>query len=282
MAFSSTLPAHQFIPVRRIDNARDLGGYPVQDGRTVRTGLLLRAAHLFDATDADLRYLSAIPVSKVIDFRLEDEKKGKEDRMVPGAEYISLPLDASGNAAASASADEKKRFGRRNKFDVKKFIVLASFNDLAKRIARALYTTLFFSPVCQEQFAIFFRHVISCENGAVLYHCTQGKDRTGVASALLLSALGASRETILADFDVTNSVYEADVRKYSRRVRFWGGKEEELAVVRSFIGCSKENFTNALDRLYSEYGSMESYLEKVLGVTAADREVLKSRYLETR
>ena len=280
MAVSTSVFAQQFLPVKGIVNARDLGGYALQKGETLRNSVLIRAAHLAEATDADLSYLSGIPVAKVIDFRKEEEKRGKEDRMIPGAEYIVLPIDASGNAAGQASEKEKKKLSKGKKFDIRKLIVFAAFNDKAKVVAREMYPTLLFDPKCQMQFAEFFRQVLSTENGAVLYHCTQGKDRTGIASALLLAALGADRKTIVADFDATNKVYEDDVRKYSRRVRFWGGKEEEIAVVKAFMGCNTENFVKALERVDAEYGSLEAYLEQVLGVTAADREVLKERYLK--
>ena len=279
MVVSTSVFAQQFLPVKGIVNARDLGGYALQDGETLRNGVLIRAAHLAEASDADLCYLSGIPVAKVIDFRKEEEKRGRGDRMIPGAEYIVLPIDASGGAAGEVSEKENKQFSKGKKFDVRKIIVFAAFNDKAKIVAREMYPTLLFDPDCQKQFAEFFRQVLSTENGAVLYHCTQGKDRTGIASALLLAALGADRETIVADFDATNKVYEDDVRKYSRRVRFWGGKEEEIAVVKAFLGCNTENFVKALDRVDAEYGSLEAYLEKVLGVTAADREVLRERYL---
>ena len=280
MAVSTSVFAQQFLPVKGIVNARDLGGYDLQKGETLRNSVLIRAAHLAEATDADLSYLSGIPVAKVIDFRKEEEKRGKEDRMIPGAEYIVLPIDASGNAAGQASEKEKKKLSKGKKFDIRKLIVFAAFNDKAKVVAREMYPTLLFDPDCQMQFAEFFRQVLSTENGAVLYHCTQGKDRTGIASALLLAALGADRKTIVADFDATNKVYEDDVRKYSRRVKFWGGKEEEIAVVKAFMGCNTENFVKALERVDAEYGSLEAYLEQVLGVTAADREVLRERYLK--
>lgn len=280
MALSSPVYAQQSLPVKGIVNARDLGGYHVQDGRTVRTGLLLRAAHLADATDADIKYLSGIPVARVIDFRKAEELPGKKDRPVPGAEYLNLPVDASGNAMAQATDEEKKKFTGRKKFDVKKVIVPAAFNDKAKRIAREMYPTLLFEPECQKQFALFMRLVLNTGSGAVLYHCTQGKDRTGIASALLLAALGADRETIVVDFDATNRVYEKDVSKYTRRVRFWGGKEEETAVVKAFLGANTENFVKALDRIDREYGSMEEYLERALGFTASDREALKARFLQ--
>lgn len=271
--------AQQFLPVKGIVNARDLGGYTMLDGRIVQSGRLLRAAHLADATDEDIRNLERLPVTAIIDFRKEQEKVGKVDREVPGARYTSLPIDPSGNAMATATEEEKKKFSGQKKFDVKKVIVFAAFNKKAQAVAREMYPTLLFDPDCQQQFARFFRLVLETENGAVLFHCTQGKDRTGIASALLLAALGADRETIVADFDATNRVYEKDVRKYSRRVKFWGGKEEEVGVVKAFLGCNTENFIKALDRIDQEFGSLQAYLKGPIGLTDADIQTLRERYL---
>lgn len=251
----------------------------MEDGRIVQSGRLLRAAHLADATDEDIRNLERLPVTAVIDFRKEQEKVGKVDREVPGARYTSLPVDPSGNAMATATEEEKKKFSGQKKFDVRKVIVFAAFNKKAQAVAREMYPTLLFDPDCQQQFARFFRLVLETDHGAVLFHCTQGKDRTGIASALLLAALGADRETIVADFDATNRVYEKDVRKYSRRVKFWGGKEEEVGVVKAFLGCNTENFIKALDRIDQEFGSLQAYLKGPIGLTDADIQTLRERYL---
>ena len=263
-----------------IVNLRDLGGYEVEGGFRVKTGKLIRSAHLADATDADIAYLESLPTSLVVDFRTEVDLKGKANRVVPGAKYVNLPVDASGNAAANASEEEIKKVTGRKKFEVKKVIMFAAFNDKAKAIAREMYPTLLFDPDCQRQFAKFFRLVLDTADGAILYHCTQGKDRTGIASALLLAALGASRDTIVADFDATNKVYEKDVRKYSRRVRFWGGKEEEIAVVKAFLGANTENFINALDAIDLQYGTIESYLKGPMNLTDEDLRILRERYLK--
>ena len=280
MFISQTELSQQFLPVKGIVNARDLGGYTMQDGRKLRDGVLLRAAHLAEATDEDLQWLSNLPVAKVIDFRIEEEKKGKVDRDIPGASYLSLPIDASGNAMASATEKEKKKFAKQKKFDIKKVAVMVAFNKKAQAIAQNMYPMMLFNPVCQQPFAHFFQQVLQTENGAVLYHCTQGKDRTGVASALLLAALGADREIIVADFDATNRVYEKDVKKYVRRVKFWGGKEEEIAVVKAIMGCNTDNFIKALDAVDAQYGSLETYLKGPLGLTDEDIQTLRDRYLE--
>ena len=280
MRISSSEFKQQFIPVQGIVNARDLGGYIMQDGRKLRDGLLIRTAHMADATDTDLQYLSEIPLAKVIDFRKEEEKRGKDDRMVPGAEYICLDIDASGNLVNQASDDEKKLFTGQKQFDIKNFMLMAAFNQTAQMIAHQMYPNLLFHPDCQKQFRQFFRLILETENGAILYHCTQGKDRTGIASALILAALGASREIIVADFDATNRVYEKEVHRCCQTVRQMGGEEVEIDTVKAFLGANTHNFIKTLDRIDHEYGSMEAYMKGPIGLTDNDILTLRERYLE--
>ena len=101
-----------------------------------------------------------------------------------------------------------------------------------------------------------------------------------MAAAFILAALGAGRDTIIADFDETNRHYAQDLKKFSRRVRFWGGKEEELAVVKAFIGANTENFIKTLDLIDDRYGSMESYLKGPLKLSDTDLQTLRERFLE--
>lgn len=269
----------QLLPVRGIVNARDLGGYSIGEDKHVRKGMLIRSAHLAEATNADLAFLEGMKIAKVVDFRTEHEKQGVEDKVINGSEYIALPLDASGSEAAKASDEERSIFARRKRFDMKKVIMMAAFNDRAKAIAQNLYPTILTYPICMRQMAAFLRFVVDAGDVPILFHCTQGKDRTGIASALLLAALGADRETIVADFDVTNQIYEKDVRKFTRRVRLFGGRAEEVAVVKSFIGANTENFVKTLDMIDQEYGSLEGYLSGPMGLSEDDLRILKERYL---
>lgn len=263
----------QFLPVKGISNARDLGGYKTADGMMVKRGMLIRGVSLATATDADLKLLAALPVIKIIDFRADFEKKGKENRLLPGADYVCLPIQPIEDGEAPEEMTKHKSF------NISKLIMIAAFNEKAKTIAKEMYPLMVMRPKCQKQFATFLREVIDTPEGAIYFHCTQGKDRTGLAAAYLLSALGVDRNTIIADFDKTNQVYARDVRKFCRRVKFFGGKEEELAVVKAFIGANTDNFIQALDLINTEYGSMDAYLRNVLGLTDADFEILRGRYL---
>lgn len=270
---SSEFVANHTLPVAGIVNVRDLGGYTTPDGMMVKPRMLIRGASLATAEDSDLAVLSNLNVVKVIDFRSSFEKKGKGNRIISGAAYIDLPIQPVNKEEASSLTTKHKSF------NLSKLIMIAAFNDQAKIFAREMYPLMVVRPECQQQFAAFLRKVVETTDGAVFFHCTQGKDRTGLAAAFLLSALGIDRETVIADFDKTNEVYARDVRKYCRRVKFFGGKEEEIAVVKSFIGANTDNFIRALDLINTEYGSIDVYLREVLDLTEADFRTLQERYL---
>ena len=92
MTVSSSLYAQQFLPTKSIVNARDLGGYITEDGRKVKDHVLIRAAHLADATDKDLEFLSQMPVAKVVDFRTESDKVERADRDMAAVIFSANPL----------------------------------------------------------------------------------------------------------------------------------------------------------------------------------------------
>ena len=112
-----TLQAQHYLPVDGIVNARDLGGYQATDGKTVRHGLLLRSASLAEAKEKDLSYLSGIPVGTVVDFRMDFELRGKEDKMIPGARYVRLPVNSSG---IDVMDDDAKELSRHKSFDIRR------------------------------------------------------------------------------------------------------------------------------------------------------------------
>ena len=130
----------------------------------------------------------------------------------------------------------------------------------------------------QRRYGEFLHGVLDAEGGA-LWHCSQGKDRCGLGSAFVLAALGASRETIVEDFALSNVSYAPAVEALSARIVEKGGTEAELRFIRSMIGVSVENFESTLDLIDAQYGSLSDYLEKALGFTARDQKILRDKLL---
>ena len=106
-----------------------------------------------------------------------------------------------------------------------------------------------------------------------------GKDRTGWGAAYLLFALGVDRETVIADFDLSNEAYRTLVDRLNAEIIQRGGGEPEMEVIRAFMGVSTNNFIRTLNLIDREFGGMPSYLANQLLLTSDDIRILRRRFL---
>lgn len=158
---------------------RDLGGIRTMDGKQIRPGLLVRSASLFQAEEQDLRGISA-----VIDLRTSAEREESPDRAW-GRQYLLLPVFEEATAGISRESSGRDR----------------GIPDMAFLYGKMMRE-------CAESFRKIILAVMEHDfgTGAVLWHCTEGKDRCGMTAAIVLEALGVSRERILEDYLKTNEV----------------------------------------------------------------------------
>ena len=116
-------------------------------------------------------------------------------------------------------------------------------------------------------------------DGGVLWHCSQGKDRAGWGSAFVLAALGASRQVIVDDFDLSNQSYADKVEALSAQLRDREGGAEAVAFIQAMVGVSRENFEATLDLIDQQYGSLSAYIVNQLGFSEAEQQQLRAKYL---
>ena len=258
-----------------IINARDLGGLTGHEGRKVRSGLLLRTAHLHDATDDDIRRLqNEYHLRRIFDFRSLGEAEFLPDREVPGATHHLLPtIDLSAERVTEQPIPQEAFL------DLERHIVNYSFYPEVQQMASDMYPSLIRSEYSQLQYATFLRLIVETPDGAVLWHCFQGKDRNGWGAAFILSALGVDREAIIEDFDRSNDAYLELVARLNNDILASGGGEAEMDVVQAFMGVSTKNFRRTFDLIDREFGGMHEYLQNQLLLTKEDIQLLRKRYL---
>ena len=259
-----------------IVNARDLGGLVGAGGRTVQPHRLLRTAHLHDATNDDLaRLRDEYKLAKIFDFRSLGEADALPDREVEGATHHLLPtIDLSAEKLTEQPIPQEAFL------DLENHIVNYSFYPEVQVMAANMYPSLIRSEYSQLQYAAFLRLIVEAPgDGGILWHCFQGKDRTGWGAAYLLSALGVDREAIIEDFDLSNTAYRTLVEQLDAEIDARGGGEEEREVVQAFMGVSTRNFIRTLDIIDNEYGGMMNYLHEQLFLTHEDMEILRKRFL---
>ena len=259
-----------------IVNARDLGGLIGAGGKQIRRHRLLRTAHLHDASDADItRLQDEYRIARVFDFRSLGEAQALPDRDVPGATHHLLPtIDLSAERLTEQPIPQDAFL------DLETHIVNYAFYPEVQAMAADMYPSLIRSEYSQLQYATFLRLIIeSPEDSGMLWHCFQGKDRTGWGAAFLLAAIGVSREDIIADFDLSNTAYRDLVARLNADIEAQGGGDKEKEVVQAFMGVSTNNFRRTLDIIDHEFGGMREYLLNQLLLTHDDIQVLRKRYL---
>ena len=258
----------QLIGITSAHNARQLGGYVI-GGRQVRNDLLLRAARLSGLTPEDSALLAErYRVQRIYDFRSQEESVSSPDVIPGNARYLSISLPFADKEISSVSfSSNEEMIGMLLKY---------ADNPMIQDMCTHMYDKIFFEEQSQEVYRMFFADLMTVnpEDGAVLWHCTQGKDRAGSASAMLLAALGADRELIMADFCLSKDYYDPQVAMIKTE------NETQANVINTLISANPVIFEATLDKVDERYGSLRNYLTECIGVTPEMMEVLRERYLE--
>jgi protein-tyrosine phosphatase len=232
-------------------NFRDLGGYPTKDGRTVRWRQIFRSNHLGHLTSDDVTIVRGLGVKSAFDFRGTAERT-EAQCIVPEISVHSLPVEPTVVAALRAIA--------------------AAGTPLATSHGVEVMRDSYRGYVQQNtpRYRALFAHLLE-DTAPLVIHCTAGKDRTGFARALILHTLGVPDEVISEDYLLTNRFYRRDPNSGSDLPD--DVKQVLGSVQTSFLGAAFE----AID---TDYGDLETYFQKGLGLGAAERAALTARYLQ--
>lgn len=233
----------------KILNFRDLGGIPTQNGKRVKTGLFFRCAMLEEASAADVERLQQLGIRLVFDYRNPEEvpDAGGYPYTQIGAARLSYTMLKGGN----------KLYRLQNQHNLRRAFSKVSLEDL-----KDTYRTL---PFDNDGYK---RMVQALVDGEVpfIQHCTAGKDRTGVGTAILLSILGASFEDIVKDYLLSLQIEnEIRNRAFSRLPKFmlkWLEKRFGL-----LFRVEKALLEAALEEILKKYGTLESYAYGEFGLT---------------
>ena len=258
---------HAITGLEGLNNGRDLGGYVTADGQSqIKHGLLLRTAKLADATEGDVALLASMGVKKVIDLRMLTERLSKPDKTIPGAENIVISTQTIPNIFAITGEDWL-------------MMLSAIKSGVMDTYMTGMYRQLISDPMAIYGTQKFFKQLIAANGDPVLWHCTSGKDRTGIEAYLLMCALGVSEDVARAEYLNTN-VFMAEKaqanydKAYSITHSKWIASE-----FYKYEGVSEMWLDVAL-KVMARYGGVDGYLRSVIKLTDEDFAALKDIYLE--
>jgi protein-tyrosine phosphatase len=240
------------IELEGVSNFRDLGGYQTSAGDRVKWRTVFRSDTLASLTDRDVETVCGLGVNTAVDLRYGDERRLEPSRFLDHdqVEVLELGLDQRPGASfldsfeAAPDAAATARTYLMENYRNYPFLYAHGYSTLMRRLA---------------------------DGERVIVHCTAGKDRAGTAAALVLSALGVPRETVFEDYLLTNSYWDR------------GGRERpgmDAETVASIFSAREEYLQAAFSAIEDRCGTVQSYLEDVLGLDDAALRALRAACLD--
>lgn len=252
--------AERLVPLEQGSNFRDIGGYPGFGGKHVRWGMIYRSGGTPMLTDADVQRVRSL-VGEMVDLRSSEERSLAPTR-VEGVNYSAVGYSMSRISSLSPTTPSTMGSSYRN-----------------------------FPAMLAPHMKIVFAKLLA-NQGAVVYNCSAGQDRTGFATAMVLSALGVPRDVILSDYHLSTTYrrpenemprFDAAAQAANPVAAFFASyqKDPSAAVPRPLYDANHRAFLEvALDEVETTWGSVDKYLAKEAGVGPAELARLRAIYLQ--
>ena len=246
-----------------VDNFRDYGDYATAAGARIHKGRLYRSAHQSRATDADVAAMAELGLAVIVDLRRKGERLREPSRRPEG--FAGLVID---NDIGDTAEDPWQVFVKNSDLSAGAFRgYLMNYYQAAPLDERHL-----------DLFSRYFR-ALAHAKGPVLIHCAAGKDRTGILAALTHHVVGVHDDDIMADYLLTNAAARLEERLplVTQMMAEQTGRTPTPEAVRTALGVDAAYLDQALKAIRSQYGSVDAYLERALGMDAKVREGVEAR-----
>jgi len=250
-------------------NFRELGGYPTQDGHTIKWHKVIRTGNLSQLTATDLAFLDHYGVRYDIDFRSPKEVLDEPDRVPGQAKYQFAPIfnvdetrNSDGTDKMTANLEKHPDSGYRHMLKVYRMIATEAHS-------KAEYRRFFDNLLANDQ-----------PDDVLLFHCTAGKDRTGMGAVYLLSALGVDPQTIRTDYLMSNQTSVKRIENMIQAATKQGASAATLASVKALWSVNSDYLDAALTEIKHQSGNMQHYLRTELKLTKTELADLRHLYLD--
>jgi protein-tyrosine phosphatase len=259
-AVASSLAEQRVIELEGGSNLRDLGGLPTADGAQVRRSIVYRSGGLHRLRPADLEVLRGWGLKVVYDMRSEQERGEASSRLPEGLRVELLPI--GGDAARTS--------------ELWRQVMAREVEEVPTDFLHQVYDSLIVGA--GPTFGALLRSLAAPEGTPAIIHCTAGKDRTGMASAILLRVLGVEEELVLDDYELSAIYYtERQIEHRRAKLEAQGLDPDRF---RALFGAPRSAMASLLATLDERYGSVEGYLEEEADVDAAVVTALRARLVE--
>ncbi|MCP5358519.1 MAG: tyrosine-protein phosphatase [Pseudomonadales bacterium] len=261
----------KLLPLEGGSNFRDMGGYAGANGKSVVRGKLFRSGAPSSLTQKDMDYLDQFDFAAIVDLRSSEELDLYPNRWAQQSHIRYLNVDYS---IFQLMGDPRE---------------VSAEQMQAQMDPEAMYRN--FPTMLKPQLTLYLDSLLQSE-GPVLVNCSAGQDRTGVATAVILSLLGVERDTILQDYQLSTQFRRPAVERgnvdlaeaaktnaFAALMLNYAGAEEETAQPLVLADGTPYLFF-ALDEIDHHWGSVQNYAETELGLSEAELAQLRAKYLD--
>lgn len=262
--------AERLLPLEHGSNFRDIGGYPAAGGKHVKWGMIYRSGATPLLTEADMKTVGGLKLANLVDLR------SSEERQLAPTKIYDVPYHAVGYSMSAIT-------------NAMRTAPATTASQAMPSNGGALYRQM--PQMLAPQMRVLFSRLLAKE-GPLAYNCSAGQDRTGFATALILSALGVPRDVIIADYHLSTGYRrpEYEMPKFdpaafpenaAAQMFSHYRRDPQAAKPKPLKDADGTAFLSfALDEIDKQYGSIEAYLDKELAVSAVDVAALRASYLE--
>jgi protein-tyrosine phosphatase len=226
--------------------------------------MIYRSEKLSELSDADLATLQRLGLSLVCDFRGPTEREGAPDRLPEGAQYAAMRIISDEDFPDATDIRGIVTSGELSNFDLAQLLI-----DMNRA----------FVEKYPHRYRELFDRLGSPESYPLLMHCSAGKDRTGFAAAMILSALGVPRETIMEDFLLTNHYAAEKVQKQAWKIRIFSLFRVDPEDLMPVLTVTPRYLEVAFEAIDEQYGSTERFLREAIGLSDEEIAALRDRLL---
>ena len=255
--------ANRHIDFSEVVNFRDIGGLPTQDGRTVQWGKIFRSDNLSKLKNREFDKFRMLQITTVYDLRTSSEIKGKEDHLPETIDYVHYP---------SVEDDGDMLTQMRSK------VINGEISEVQ---SVALMEQLYQSIVADNILSLrsLIHHIVNSDT-PVVYHCSAGKDRTGIVTAILLSILNVDRNTIQQEYLLSNYYRTAKLEKILGTAKLAKVIKPHLNTntIENFMKVDERYLNAAFKRIDQEYGGMDSFIKNQLGIDETLRRTIIQKF----
>lgn len=256
------------LSVKSVRNPRDIGGYAGLMGHKVKKHRLLRTGNMSKIVPADKQFLLDYGLKRIIDLRSPAECKQNPDQTIVGVEHYNCPLSVEDNTGGNG-------LDMRKEFEEYRHDQYAGFRMMCRR-----YHDHILKETAQQSFHHIIELIARADSGATLYHCSEGKDRTGLVTIILLYILGVDFEVIRQDYLYSNYMLNDYRALRDDQYKKDGENDQFRANMRVLGSVANAFFDTSLITINEHFGSLDSYISNELEINQDMQETIREKYLE--